>query len=226
MAKSNKKFKMLNKHVGINTKTSKMEFTIKAPKGNDGDAPVNCNVDASNCFSAAISKTTNCGETWELTYNNINKGDNIYPNGIHCITDDHCVAVVEGDTCRILLTTDGGKSWSESMHDKDPACSLVSVRMLSEKEVWVSGGHMSYSDFEGRFWHSLDGGKTFTKEAIKGLYIFSFDMVSAVSGYSVALTESSGVQLLKYRASKTQQPASKVEWERTSTATTFTGNNA
>ena len=57
------------------------------------------------------------------------------------------------------------------MHDTDSACSLVSVRMLSEKEIWVSGGHMTYADFEGRFWHSLDGGKTFTKEAQKD-YIF------------------------------------------------------
>ena len=88
------------------------------------------------------------------------------------------------------------------MHDTDSACSLVSVRMLSEDEVWVSGGHMSYSDFEGRFWHSLDGGKTWKKEAIKGLYIFSFDMTTAASGYAVALTESSGVQLMKYRPSK------------------------
>ncbi len=211
-------FKMLNKHVGINKKTSKMEFSYKKRQNNGGDKPVNCNVDASNCFSAAISKTTDCGKTWELVYNNINKGDNIYPNGIHCISDDHCVAVVEGDTCRILLTTDGGKSWSESMHDTDSACSLVSVRMLSEKEIWVSGGHMTYADFEGRFWHSLDGGKTFTKEAIKGLYIFSFDMTSAASGYSVALTESSGVQLLKYRASKQDEATA-------TTKTMFVGAN-
>ena len=195
-----KRLSMLNKHFGVDKKTSTSKFSYKSRDG--GPDPVDCKVDPSNCFSAAISKTTDCGKTWELTYNNINKGDNIYPNGIHCISDDHCVAVVEGDTCRILLTKDGGKSWTEQMHDTDSACSLVSVRMLSEDEVWVSGGHMSYSDFEGRFWHSLDGGKTWKKEAIKGLYIFSFDMTTAASGYAVALTESSGVQLMKYRPSK------------------------
>ena len=63
--------------------------------------------------------------------------------------------------------------------------------------------------FEGRFWHSLDGGDTWTKEAIKGLYyIFSFDMTSKESGYSVALTQASGVQLLKYRTNSSSSSSS------------------
>ena len=70
----------------------------------------------------------------------------------------------------------------------------------------MSGGEMSNA-FEGRFWHTLDGGDTWTKEAIKGLYTFSFDMVSRESGYAVALTRSSGVQLLKYRTNKTNVEA-------------------
>ncbi len=191
----------LNRHVRINKGTSRTEFTFKDKAQNDG--PANCSEDPENCFSAMIAKTTDCGKTWTTVYDNINKGDNIYPNGIHCITDDHCVAVVEGDSCRILLTLDGGKTWTEQMHDTDKACSLVSVRMLSKTEGWISGGHMSYADFEGRFWHTLDGGKTWKKEAIKGLYTFSFDMTSAQSGYAVALTEASGVQLIGYRDNKT-----------------------
>ena len=53
--------------------------------------------------------------------------------------------------------------------------------MLDENEGWVSGGEMSNA-FEGRFWHTLDGGDTWVKEAIKGLYTFSFDMVSDIVG--------------------------------------------
>jgi photosystem II stability/assembly factor-like uncharacterized protein len=171
-------------------------------KGAVEDGPVNCSDDPMNCFSGAIVKTTDGGKTWTKVWENVNKGDNIYNNGIHCSSVDHCVAAVEGDTARILVTTDGGKTWTESMHDTDSASSLVAVHMLDENEVWVSGGHMG-NPFEGRFWHSLDGGKTFTKEAIPGLYSFSFDMVSKESGFSVALTQSSGVQLLKYRDNKT-----------------------
>jgi hypothetical protein len=147
------------------------------------DGPVDCSADPMNCFSAAIVKTTDAGKTWTKVYENINTGDNIYANGIHCASEDHCVAVVEGDTSRILLTRDGGKTWKEARHDDDKASSLVAVRMLDEKEGWVSGGEMSNA-FEGRFWHTLDGGDTWVKEAIKGLYTFSFDMVSSgfVSG--------------------------------------------
>ena len=90
----------------------------------------------------------------------------------------------------------------EAVYD-DPKSSLVAVHMVDEKEGWVSGGHMTYADFEGRYWHTLDGGMTWTKEAIKGLYMFSFDLVSATAGYSVALTMSKGVQLLKYRTNTT-----------------------
>ena len=61
------------------------------------------------------------------------------------------------------------------------------------------GGH-----FSRRYWHTLDGGDTWVKEAIPGLYVMSFDMVSKSSGYSVALTISSGVQLMKYRHNSTE----------------------
>jgi hypothetical protein len=93
-----------------------------------------------------------------------------------------------------------GKTWNVTMDVKDAASSLIAVRMLDQNEVWVSGGEMN-NQFSGHFWHSLDGGDSWTLEAIKGLYIFSFDMVSRESGYSVALTRASGVELLKYKSS-------------------------
>ncbi len=181
-------------------------FTLADPADDahgEDDGPVNCSEDVENCFAGAIVKTTDGGKTWTKVWENVNKGDNIYNNGIHCSSAEHCVAVVEGDTARILVTRDGGHTWTETMHDTDSASSLTAVHMFDEKEGWVSGGHMAQLDFEGRYFHTLDGGDTWTKEAIKGLYIFSFDMVSRHSGYSVALTASSGVQLLKYRDNST-----------------------
>ena len=143
---------------------------------------------------------TDGGKTWTKVY----EGDGtVYPNGIHCASELHCVAAFEGESARILVTRDGGKTWKETMHDTDHASSLVAVHMLSETEGWVSGGHMDMADFEGRYWHTLDGGDTWAKEAIKNLYIFSFDMLSKKSGFSVALTIQSGVQLLKYRDNAT-----------------------
>ena len=39
----------------------------------------------------------------------------------------HCVAVLEGETARIIVTRDGGQTWKESMHDDDPKASLMAV---------------------------------------------------------------------------------------------------
>lgn len=165
-----------------------------------GNGPTDCKTDPGNCFSASIVKSSDGGKTWRKVFEDINTGHNIYPNGIDCISAEHCVAVLEGDTARILVTTDGGETWNETMHDTDSASSLMAVHMISDKEVWVSGGHMDQADFEGRFWHSTDGGMTWVKEAIPDLYIISFDMISADSGFAVALTLQSGVELLKYDA--------------------------
>ena len=163
------------------------------------DPVLNCSVDPTNCYAAGVVKTTDCGRSWAAQFKNVDTGDNFYPNGIDCATADHCVAVFEGDTCRVLVTTDGGKEWQETMRDTDPACSLVSVRMLSETEGWITGTHLSAADFEGRFWHTADGGKTWAKEAIPNLSIQGLWMEGGF-GYAVAITKADGVKLLRYRA--------------------------
>ena len=54
--------------------------------------PVKCSDDPENCFAGAILKTIDGGTTWSKVWENINTGDNIYNNGIHCSSVDHCVA--------------------------------------------------------------------------------------------------------------------------------------
>ena len=182
------------------------EIRVHAAAGrSDGDAAAAAAVSAltgldtgpNNGDTAAIVKTSDGGKTWELVYQN-KPGDNIYPNGIHCTTIQHCVACLEGDTARIVVTRDGGKTWKETMHDPDPHSSLMAVHMLSEKEVWVAGGHPA-GQFEGRFWHSLDGGDTWTKTAFPGTYIISLDIQGSKSGFAVALTskQPAGLKLFK-----------------------------
>eukprot|EP00040_Diaphanoeca_grandis_P032285 m.195363 g.195363 ORF g.195363 m.195363 type:complete len:522 (-) comp32565_c0_seq1:170-1735(-) len=200
-----------HKRVTHRVTASSKDYTFEQLRGEDDPAPVDCSVDPTNCFAGAIVKTTDGGNTWTKVWENVNTGDNIYNNGISCSSVDHCVAVVEGDSSRILVTRDGGKTWKETQNDQDKSSSLVAVKMLDENEVWVSGGELS-NMFAGRFWHSLDGGDTWTLEAIKGLYIFSFDLVTRESGYAVALTQASGVELLKYRDTNAtqQQPVKTV----------------
>lgn len=155
---------------------------------------------ASAGYYAAIAKTTDGGRTWRTVY--VNDGGGLYPNGIHCATSTHCVAALEGERAAILVTRDGGQSWKRALDDPDPHSSLMYARMLSPTEGWVTGGHMSRSAFEGRFWHTTDGGDTWRKEAIPGLYVISADLVSPSAGYAVALTLQSGLQLLRYRKPK------------------------
>lgn len=132
----------LNKHVRMNKGTGRAELarpTLHSgtaggagpnAAGRVADPVQNCSMDPTNCYAAAIAKTADCGTTWSTLYKNVNTGDNFYPNGIDCISSEHCIAVFEGDTCRVMVTKDGGKTWEETMHDTDPACSLVSVRMV------------------------------------------------------------------------------------------------
>ena len=73
---------------------------------------------------------------------------------------------------------------------------------LDDKEVWVGGGRVAQGagNFEGRFWHSLDGGDTWTKEAVPNLYIISLDMLDdGKHGFSVAMTASDGIELVRYK---------------------------
>jgi photosystem II stability/assembly factor-like uncharacterized protein len=176
----------LSRHFVVDdqTGTIRVRAAPAAAGPNDGD-------------TAAIVKTADGGKTWSLVYKN-KPGDNIYPNGIHCASEQHCVACLEGDTARIVVTRDGGQTWKETMHDTDPHSSLMAVHMLTDKEVWVAGGHPA-QNFEGRFWHSLDGGDTWTKTAFPGTYIVSLDMQSQSSGFAVALTsqQPAGLKLFK-----------------------------
>lgn len=53
--------------------------------------------------------------------------------------------------------------------------------MVSEDEGWITGPHVSADGVEGQYWHALDGGKTWAKEAIKD------HTVQGRSGWRVAL---------------------------------------
>eukprot|EP00943_MAST-04B_sp_MAST-4B-sp1_P008986 g8986.t1 len=184
------KEKHINKHLHVEVNGMSLKWEEEEKKRHTNDSG----------YSAGIMKTTDGGKTWAVVYKNYNTGDNIYPNGIDCYTENHCIAVLEGASARIIVTTDGGKSWKQTLMDNDPHSSLMDVKMVSDTEAWAAGGHPETGSFEGRFFHSLDGGNTWTKETFKGMYIVSLDMLSSKSGYAVALTQEqpAGIKLFKY----------------------------
>lgn len=196
---SNDKLQHLTHKVAHDPALTRARLTassLEQPDAEFGATPVPCTVDPTNCFSTGLFKSSDAGKSWALTWSDLS--NNIYPNGIDCFTEDHCIAVVEGDTCQILVTFDGAKTWTVANKDTDPACSLTTVDMISDTEAWVGGGYLSKRKFAGRFWHTLDGGKTWVLEEVPGLYILDIDMPSDKTGYACGLTAQSGVGLLKY----------------------------
>ena len=194
---------MITSHIALTQGKFELVETTAAAADN---GPVNCSVDTQNCYSAGIYVTNDAGATWTTVYESVNDGKNVYPNQIDCASETHCVAAMEGPAhCSIIVTKDGGKHWIETLKDTERACSLVAVRMLDEKEGWVSGGNLGGgpSGFEGRFWHTQDGGDTWVKEAAAGQYIVSFDLVGPSSGHAVALDRATECHLWEYKESLT-----------------------
>ena len=52
----------------------------------------------------------------------------------------HCVAVLEGNRAKIVVTRDGGKTWNTTMVEEDIHAALLDVHMIDEKEGWAAGG--------------------------------------------------------------------------------------
>ena len=132
-------------------------------------------------YTSAIAKTTDGGKTWEKVFQ---KDGSFYFNGIHCHSEDHCIAVAEGHHVAnpgsyIYVTKDGGKSWNQTHNDVGGGATLMGARMVSETEGWAAGGFGSTFSFEGRFFHTTDGGSTWTKESLKGMLAMGIDCSDA-----------------------------------------------
>jgi len=182
--KAKSDFRSITQKIRLNKRSQKLEFSKRVQPQTNDDPP----------YTALIAKTTDGGKTWTTVFQNTT---DYYFNDIDCFSSNHCVAVAEGDSAHIFMTMDGGATWDEVLYDADPEASLMRVAMVSETEVWATGGHMAQLSFHGRFWHSMDGGKTFELEFIKGLYIIDIDMVDADHGYGIGLTLSTGLELVR-----------------------------
>jgi len=186
------RFHSISQKIRLDKKTGKLDWSFDNRKTTKEDPPP---------YTALISKTTDGGATWTTVFKNTT---DYYFNDIDCFSANHCVALAEGNSTHIFMTSNGGQTWDEVLYDADPQGSLMRVAMVSETEVWATGGHMAQFSFQGRFWHSLDGGKTFELEFIKGLYIIDIDMIDATHGFAIGLTLSTGLELVKFRTGKNQ----------------------
>mgnify|MGYP001180107768 CR=1 FL=1 len=65
-------------------------------------------------------------------------------NGIHCASENHCIAVAEGHNVPqpgtfIVVTRDGGKNWNVTRVG-GPRDTLMDSRDIDGKEGWALGG--------------------------------------------------------------------------------------
>jgi len=168
----------LNKRVSINTRTHKHTIhnkTTSAAPSDDG-------------WAAQIVKTTDGGKTWSSVYYSTGQ---FYFNQIACGSASHCCAVGEADTSsapgiRILCTWDAGTTWTTTLRMNDGDMSIMAIEFQSDQEAWAAGGNMQ--TFDGFFWHTLDGGKTWQADTVSGVYGTDITMPQTTHGYAVAFT--------------------------------------
>ena len=124
-------------------------------------------MDPSN-WTAAISRTTDAGSTWETVFE---LNGQFYFNGIECSSDQDCCAVAEDqgnnvtsdDGTYIYCTSDGGATWTENYRNTDGAASLTDIAALSPQEYWAVGAELgSISPLYPTFFHTVDAGKTWS----------------------------------------------------------------
>jgi photosystem II stability/assembly factor-like uncharacterized protein len=145
-------------------------------------------------YTALIAKTSDGGRTWTQQYWNTD----FYFNAISCPSENVCFAVGESlkdspaPGCRILRTTDGGKTWKVVLYNADPSFSLIAMDMINEKEGWAGGGQMANPpNFQAHFYHTMDGGDTWTLEKLAYNYITDYSFIpngpKYYKGYATAI---------------------------------------
>lgn len=128
-----------------------------------------------------IATTGNGGSSWNLNYNSSHA---YYGNSIECTTTTNCCVVGEADSgpdagSYIWCTSNGGQTWNITHNNTDPNSSLIDIAAVSATELWAVGGEFnSVGPAAAHFWHSLDGGQTWTLASqIPNMYALAIDCV-------------------------------------------------
>lgn len=143
----------------------------------------------------AVSKSTDAGKTWTQVFQTNLETDIIYFNGISCGSESRCVVAGEGYDSdgnyltQAYLTEDGGSTWNVVLKTNDVG--MMQVKFISESEAWIAGTKKDGRNLYGQFYHSTDGGKTFTlAQSLVNCYAIDMDFATTV-GFA-ACTSSSG----------------------------------
>ena len=131
--------------------------------------------DGTTGWFGAVSKTTDGGKTWTQVFLSGLENDSFYFNGIACSSDTNCVVVGEGDDANgsisvAFSTFDGGATWQKTIAGTD--ASMMGVDFVSETEGWVAATQMAGRGLNAVFYHTVDGGKTFSIDEVFASHFF------------------------------------------------------
>lgn len=140
-------------------------------------------------YTAFISKTTDGGATWSTVFPN-DPSNFFYFNAIDCSSDLHCVAVAEGDDAdgeydiRAYVTFDGGESWNNAIPkstwpEDTVMVSIAGAAWVDDNEGWLGATAKNRGLLQAQFFHTTDGGKTYTVEQqLDDCYIMDIDFAT------------------------------------------------
>ena len=159
----------------------------------------------SNGYTGLLSKTSDGGATWEVQYNTTGQ---FYFNDIGCADENTCYAVAEGFSdgsapgARIFATKNGGTSWTQQFIDQRGQASLGRIHVVSATEAWAAGGYVNAPDSTpyGSFFHTVDGGATWTQEGnIKYVGdVLGLHFASSKLGFATAVTAFQTATMIQY----------------------------
>jgi len=153
-------------------------------------------------WAGQILKTADGGATWTSQFYT----SDFYFNGIDCEDENKCCTVGESNSgkapgARIYCTTDG-TTWNQVYFASGPIHSLLSIRsVVGSPGEWFAGGGELPSQFNitGTFPHSTDGGKTWTVETLKKVYISDLSIVDGSHGWGTSIEEDEQSGLVIYK---------------------------
>lgn len=144
----------------------------------------------------AVSKSTDAGKTWTQVFRTNLETDIIYFNGISCGSESRCVVAGEGYDndgnylTQAYLTEDGGSTWNIVLKTGDVG--MMQVKFISESEAWIAGTSKDGRNLYGQFYHSTDGGKTFTlAQSLANCYAIDMDFATTM-GFAACSSSSGG----------------------------------